>query len=199
MSAAGGAHAPPPSRSASGVLSKTELDSHGRSRAVASGPELGSVTSGVTAGQHRIGWAASVLQASGFRADVAVFRRNAQPRPKTGPERAFRRNTAERVHLIEAAHNPEVAGSNPAPATGGAPETGPFRFPQATLRAETLAQLLPFRRSGDSALGYPSLLAARARVSKGCERGLSPRSSPPRSRRIRLPLRLGFGRPSRWR
>ena len=30
------------------------------------------------------------------------------------------------MYTIEAAHNPEVAGSNPAPATGKAPETGPF-------------------------------------------------------------------------
>jgi hypothetical protein len=31
------------------------------------------------------------------------------------------------VYIIEAAHNPEVAGSNPAPATEKAPETGLFR------------------------------------------------------------------------
>src|SRR4029453_11086349 len=36
-------------------------------------------------------------------------------------ERAFRRNTAERMYTIEVAHNTEVAGSNPAPAT----EKGP--------------------------------------------------------------------------
>jgi hypothetical protein len=91
FSAAGGAHAPPPSRSASGVLSKTELDSHGRSRAVASGPELGSVTSGITAGSTESARLQAFCQASGFRADVAVFR---------------------------------LAGSNPAPATGKAPQTG---------------------------------------------------------------------------
>ena len=34
-----------------------------------------------------------------------------------GSERASRLNSAERVYSIEAAHNPEVAGSNPAPAT----------------------------------------------------------------------------------
>jgi hypothetical protein len=44
----------------------------------------------------------------------------------SGLESAFPRNTAERVYTIEAAHNPEVAGSNPAPATRKAPETGPF-------------------------------------------------------------------------
>jgi hypothetical protein len=44
-----------------------------------------------------------------------------------GSEPAFRRNTAAGVTSIGAAHNPEVAGSNPAPpATGKAPETGPF-------------------------------------------------------------------------
>src|SRR6266487_1343048 len=53
---------------------------------------------------------ASVLQASGFRL-------NARSRRKTGSERAFQRNAAEPVYIIEAAHNPEVAGSNPAPAT----------------------------------------------------------------------------------
>jgi hypothetical protein len=59
---------------------------------------------------------ASTLQASGFRSDVTAFRLNAQSRRKTGSEPAFRRDTAEPVHTIEAAHNPEVAGSNPAPA-----------------------------------------------------------------------------------
>ena len=41
---------------------------------------------------------------------------------------AFRRNTAARVYAIEAAHNPEVAGSNPAPATGKGARKGAFRF-----------------------------------------------------------------------
>jgi hypothetical protein len=45
-----------------------------------------------------------------------VFRLNARPPPKAGSDPAFRRNEAERVYIIEAAHNPEVAGSNPAPA-----------------------------------------------------------------------------------
>ena len=67
---------------------------------------------------------ASTLQASGFRSDVSVFRLNALSRRKTGSEPAFRRNTAERVHTIEAAHNPEVAGSNPAPATHKGPVNG---------------------------------------------------------------------------
>ena len=80
---------------------------------------------------------ASVLQASGFRGDVTVFRQNAWPTPKTGSEPAFRRNTAERVYLFEAAHNPEVAGSNPAPLLRKASETGPF-----LCRLRTRSQLL---------------------------------------------------------
>jgi hypothetical protein len=78
---------------------------------------------------HRLGGrldAASVLQASGFRRDVTVFRLNAARAGDSGLESAFRRNAAERVYLFEAAHNPEVAGSNPAPATGKALETGAF-------------------------------------------------------------------------
>jgi hypothetical protein len=70
--------------------------------------------------------AASVLQASSFRSDVTVFRLNARSRPKTGPEPAFRRNTAACVYPIEAAHNPEVAGSNPASATEKARLAGLF-------------------------------------------------------------------------
>jgi hypothetical protein len=63
---------------------------------------------------------ASTLQASGFRWDVTVFRLNATVVGQSGSESAFRRNTAERVYTFEAAHNPEVAGSNPAPATSEA-------------------------------------------------------------------------------
>jgi hypothetical protein len=69
---------------------------------------------------------ASILQASGFRSDVTVFRLNARSRPKAGSEPAFRRNTAAWVYTIEAAHNPEVAGSNPAPATSEGPGDGAF-------------------------------------------------------------------------
>jgi hypothetical protein len=48
--------------------------------------------------------AASVLQASGFRSDVTVFRLDARPPPKTGSDPAFRRNTPARVYRIEPAH-----------------------------------------------------------------------------------------------
>ena len=65
---------------------------------------------------HQFG-TASVLQASSFRSDVTVFRLNAPAAAESGLETAFRRNVTERVYAIEAAHNPEVAGSNPAPAT----------------------------------------------------------------------------------
>ena len=70
--------------------------------------------------------AASVLQASPFRDDVTVFRLNASAAGQIGSERAFRRNTAEGVYRIEAAHNPEVAGSSPTPLLRKALETGPF-------------------------------------------------------------------------
>src|SRR5215204_396407 len=53
-------------------------------------------------------WAASVLQAGGFRGDAAVFRLNEWSRPKTRSEPAFLRNTAAGVYTIEAAHNPEA-------------------------------------------------------------------------------------------
>src|SRR5437867_5530272 len=79
-------------------------------------------------GRCRTASAASVLQASGFRSDVTVFRLNARRRPKTGSESAFSRKTAEHVYRIEAAHNPEVAGSNPAPATAKGAGNGAFRF-----------------------------------------------------------------------
>jgi hypothetical protein len=69
----------------------------------------------------RASLAASVLQAPGFPSDVGVFRLNSTTVRQSGLEPAFRRNTAERVYLTEAAPNPEVAGSNPAPATHGGP------------------------------------------------------------------------------
>jgi hypothetical protein len=72
--------------------------------------------------------AASVLQASRFRSDVTVFRLNAWSRPKIGSEPAYRRNTAACVYTLEAAHNPEVAGSNPASATQEGPGNGAFLF-----------------------------------------------------------------------
>ena len=69
--------------------------------------------------------AASALQASDFRSDVTAFRLNAAVVRKSGSLPAFRRNTAARVYMTEAAHNPEVAGTNPAPLLHKAPETAP--------------------------------------------------------------------------
>jgi hypothetical protein len=40
----------------------------------------------------------------GFRGDVTVFRRDATADGQSGLTAAFRRNTAERVYTIEAAH-----------------------------------------------------------------------------------------------
>jgi hypothetical protein len=62
-----------------------------------------------------------------FRSDVTVFRLNARLPPKTGSKPAFRRNTAACVCTLEAAHNPEVAGSNPAATARGA-GNGASRF-----------------------------------------------------------------------
>jgi hypothetical protein len=55
-----------------------------------------------------------------------LFRVNAARARDFGSEPAFQRNTAERMYIFEAAHNPEVAGSNAAPATRKALETEPF-------------------------------------------------------------------------
>ena len=77
----------------------------------------------------RVGIAMRLQALCKHRASAGMSLCSAQmhlPLARLASERAFRRNTAERVYTIEAAHNPEVAGSNPAPATGKAPETGPF-------------------------------------------------------------------------
>src|SRR5438094_5309929 len=71
----------------------------------------------------------SMLQAS---ASIGLPRRcHSVPGECSGRGRIWlgacvRRNTAERVYIFEAAHNPEVAGSNPAPAIEKALETEPF-------------------------------------------------------------------------
>jgi mannose-6-phosphate isomerase-like protein (cupin superfamily) len=41
------------------------------------------------------------------------------------------------VYRIDAAHNPEVAGSNPAPATAKGPGNGAFRFSRCSLQSTT--------------------------------------------------------------
>ena len=86
---------------------------------------------------------ASVVQASGCRRDVTVFRLNAACAGDSGFEPTFRRNTAAPVYPIEAAHNPEVAGSNPAPATHEGPGNGAFLLRmQGTLCASASTSLV---------------------------------------------------------
>jgi hypothetical protein len=70
-----------------------------------------------------------------------VFHLNARPGPKTGLEPAFRRNTAERLYAIEAAHNPEVAGSNPAPAMDSLATSSGIRSLVKALPRERLQRL----------------------------------------------------------
>jgi hypothetical protein len=54
-----------------------------------------------------------------------VFRLDACAAVDSGFKPAFRRNTAARVYAVVAAHNPEVAGSNPPRYLEG-PENGAF-------------------------------------------------------------------------
>src|SRR5262245_56790082 len=56
---------------------------------------------------------------------------------------AFRPYPAEHLYGIEATHNPEVAGSNPAPATQKGPGNGAFSCLGSCAGAKTFAQLCP--------------------------------------------------------
>ena len=107
--------------------------------------------------------AASVLQASGFRCDLSGFRLDAAPEGRSGLGRAFRRNTAARLYLIEAPHNPEVAGSNPAPAISRGALRGSFT-PKVTAWVGSRPIVLVDDRSG-------SLFEAKAPHSR--DRGAS--------------------------
>jgi len=73
-----------------------------------------------------------------------VFRLNSMAAGQSGWERALRRNTKKPRHLVEAAHNPEVAGSNPAPATFKGPGDRAFfcRGTNALLVLQALLQAL---------------------------------------------------------
>jgi hypothetical protein len=93
--------------------------------------------------------AASVLQAS--RGDVTVFRLNAAGEERSRLEPAFLRNHAACVYTFEAAHYPEVAGSNPAPATSRGPGNGAFRL-QGRLFGETPGKI-PLRLVESRPLG----------------------------------------------
>jgi hypothetical protein len=89
----------------------------------------------------------------------------------TRREPTFRRSTAACVCTIEAAHNPEIAGSNRAPATSKAPRTGPFYGPLLHCRlCHTLSamraspghftrqgQRAPRDRGSDSGRGCPDV------------------------------------------
>jgi hypothetical protein len=80
--------------------------------------------------------------------NATVFRLNARRRPKTGSEPAFRRNEAEHLYTTEAAHNPEVAGSSPAPATAKGAGNGAFRFPP--VEPLTAGSVVPMSMGGCS-------------------------------------------------
>src|SRR5215475_12255905 len=69
-----------------------------------------------------------------------------RPCAKSGSQKAFRRNTAEHVYMIEAAHNPEVAGSNPAPATAKGAGNGAFRL-LSEQAANSVSRPMPQTRS----------------------------------------------------
>jgi hypothetical protein len=69
---------------------------------------------------------ASVVQASGFRRDVTVFRLSAARAGDSGLEPAFRRNRAERVYLFEALISRRSQVQILPPLLEG-PDTGPFR------------------------------------------------------------------------
>jgi hypothetical protein len=71
--------------------------------------------------------AASALQATGLRGDATRFRLKAAAGPRSGLQPAFLWNPAERGYISGEAHNPEVAGSNPAPATAKGPHLRAFR------------------------------------------------------------------------
>jgi hypothetical protein len=59
------------------------------------------------------------------------------------------------------AHNPQVAGSNPAPATGNAPAAGPFRSQSSVDSANPLPLLpelaLAALPSGETTLAQPTV------------------------------------------
>jgi hypothetical protein len=65
--------------------------------------------------------AASVLQASGVRAIATVFRLNASVAGQSGLGVCISAEYGRTRLHTEAAHDPEVAGSNPAPATHKGP------------------------------------------------------------------------------
>jgi len=65
---------------------------------------------------------------------------------RSGSQPAFTRNTAEPVYTTGAAHNPEVAGSNPAPATGKGPGNGAFPLIDTLSGDRALARNSRYKR-----------------------------------------------------
>ena len=100
--------------------------------------------------------AANVLQASGFRGDVTVCSLNAAAVAESSLEPAFRRNEAARVYPSEAAHNPEVAGSNPAPRYSKGPAKRGFcrRRLRGARGGGTSKELLRWRRARSCTRGW---------------------------------------------
>jgi hypothetical protein len=82
-----------------------------------------------------------------------VFRLNARPRPKTRSEPTFRRNTAERVYTIEAAHNPEVAASNPGAGTAQGAGNGALSLTNRVSPENVAPVLVPALHSGGPGRG----------------------------------------------
>ena len=110
-----------------------------------------------------------LAEAPVFRGDVTVFRLDATAEVWSGLESRLRRTTAERVYTSEPAHNPEAAGSNPAPAIGKAPGNGAFRISEKMTainrRARTQAE--PARSRSREARPLSRLTSARSRFARG--------------------------------
>src|ERR671937_2890428 len=113
-----------------------------RARAERSGCESSSIPPAAAHLAGPAGLPASLLQASGFRGDVTVFRLNARP-PKTGSNSAFRRNEAERCtesrRLITLRSQVQILP----PLPRKAPETGSFSLERNSaeilMMSDTLA------------------------------------------------------------
>ena len=81
--------------------------------------------------------------------------------PDLAMEPAFRRNGAAGVDSVEVAHNPEVAGSNPAPATAEGPGNGAFLIRGTHAVVSRLRHKATAKRSNTSrandCLSWPGL------------------------------------------
>jgi hypothetical protein len=93
---------------------------------------------------------------------------------------------AERVYTIEAAHNPEVAGSNPAPATDKGAGKGPLYFSLAEL--DVLLQALAATRHAGSSISrrYRERSRTLTALSGRRRRGRAPVAGTPPGRALHL-------------